>query len=241
MSVCQLAVPLFRSATPGTTHLLLPAPPRVTGETSSGSLVWLSSTEAYAVILPLPDTTSTSMRPSLSEVMPFVARTPLSCRCWPPLRSTGKSVRREPSDPKTFTSSEACSPDASTRPRLVRYFEDCAICCSDRTVGASELADLPMKFANGMAGMCCPNVPLAVTLNVREEANVERFASAPTIALEVLVVVCVNGRTSSVPVELAEPVPNHDLRMSSRATVRPGSIEKVVWRPVDMPASPLGM
>jgi hypothetical protein len=67
-----------------------------------------------------------------------------------------------------------------------------------------------------------------VTLKVREDAKVTRFGSVPGTASEVDFASSVSGRTSSAPMALAVPVPNQLLRMSSRATVRPGSIENVV-------------
>src|SRR5688500_20391880 len=85
-----------------------------------------------------------------------------------------------------------------------------------------------MKFANGMAGIDWPNVPLPVTLNVREEANVAKLE------------VSVGGRISSVPRTLFDPVPNQPRSTSSSATVTPDSIENGVRRPSAMPAGPVG-
>ena len=50
---------------------------------------------------------------------------------------------------------------------------------------AAPCAGLPTKLANGMAGMYWPNVPLAVRLNVREEAKVSRFCRPFDDALDV--------------------------------------------------------
>src|SRR5688572_3723018 len=173
--------------------------------------------------------------------MPFCQRNALSWVCCPPLRLTGNEVIGWPLPPKTFTRSDADSPEPSSRPRFVRYLSDWAICWSESTLFFVASEALPRKFAKGMAGMYWPNVPFGVLLNVREEAKLTRFASAPMAALDVEVEVCVSGRISSEPWELLVPVPNQVLRMSSRATVRPGSTENVVWRPALMPASPVGM
>src|SRR4051794_11694507 len=92
-----------------------------------------------------------------------------------------------------------------------------------------------------MAGMYWPNVPFGGRVGVREAANVARLARPASAGLEVEVAVCVSGRISSVPMALSPPVPNQLLRMSSRATVRPGSTENVVCLPELMPVFPLGV
>ena len=73
MSVRQLASPLLSAATPGRTNLFESTALIGTPLTSSGSPVPLSTTDAYAVILPSPPVTFTSTRPSLRFVMPFTA------------------------------------------------------------------------------------------------------------------------------------------------------------------------
>ena len=143
-----------------------------TGNTSIGSFVRLSSTEAYAVTRPVADVTLTSMRASSAE-MPCVVRKLPSCRCSPGLRLSVKVLPSfAPFPANTLMSTVAGSPDASTTPRFVRYFADCATCWRLMIDGFDGSFVLPMKFANGMAGTNCPNVPLGVTANVRLDAKV---------------------------------------------------------------------
>ncbi len=78
-------------------------------------------------------------------------------------------------------------------------------------------------------------------MNVLDAANVTKFGSPFTAALDVDAAVLVSGRISSVPSALVVPVPNHVLSTSSRATVRPGSMSIVACRPAEMPASPVGV
>ena len=184
--------------------------------------------------MPLPLIGFTSMRPSLT-VRPFVAMTLFICRCCPPLSDCVNSVSFAPSEPKMLTSAVTGLPEPSTRPKFVRYAADCATCCRLRTVFAS----LPMKLANGMAGMNCPNVPFAVLLKVRLAAKVVMFGSPPTDFGAMLAAVPVSGRISRVPVPDCSP--NQLCRTSSRAMVRPGSMLTVVWKPSLLPWSPLGV
>ena len=68
---------------------------------------------------------------------------------------------------------------------------------------------LPMKFANGMAGMYWPKVPFAVTLNVREEAKRDEVGEAgERRRSRSRSRSAVSGRISSVPMALSPPVPN---------------------------------
>jgi hypothetical protein len=164
MSVCQLATPLLRSATPGTTHFVLPASVRATGVTSSGSLVSLSSTEAYAVTLPLPPTTEISTRPSLSEPTPCVREERVELRVLAARELDRElvqllAVAAEDFDEQrggvagTFDDAEVRAVAIGLRDLLER--EDGG--------GDSSVAP-PTKFANGTAGMYWPNVPFAVML-----------------------------------------------------------------------------
>src|SRR6478672_7387573 len=109
-------------------------------------------------------------------------------------------------------SSDTGLPDPSTRPRFVRYVEDCAICWSESTGAFALPRVLPTKFAKGTAGMYWPNVPLPVTLNVRDDANVTKLERPFTAALDVALEACVSGRISSVPIVLAVAVPNQPFR-----------------------------
>ena len=80
-----------------------------------------------------------------------------------------------------------------------------------------------------------------VTLKVRDEAKLARFASPLNGMPGVDVASWVSGRISRVPIALPVPVANQLLRMSSRAMVRPGSMLNVVCWPWVMPLSPLGV
>src|SRR6185436_4380887 len=233
-SLCQLAKPLWMSATPGMTHFVLPLSSSVTGTTVMASLVWLSSTEATAVTLPVEEVTETSTRPS-SRVMPRESRKELSCVCCPPARLWVNWVICWPVEPKTLIRTVAAWPEPSKRARLERYFADCEICWREMLFVRS------MKLAKGMAGMYWPKVPFAATLKVREEAKLTRLARAPMGGAVGELVIWVRGLISSTPMAFCVPVPNQLLRTSSSAMVRPGSMEKVVWRAALRPASPLGM
>jgi hypothetical protein len=72
----------------------------------------------------------------------------------------------------------AAVPDPSTRPRFVRNFGDCAICCMLRTglpagggvPGMGTSMALLANVEKGTAAMNCPNVPLVLKVKVRLEA-----------------------------------------------------------------------
>src|SRR5947209_17809152 len=65
-SLFQCAEPVSKSPTPGMTYVFVLTLLGSTGSTSSGSFVLLSSTEAYALILPEPSITFASTRASLT-------------------------------------------------------------------------------------------------------------------------------------------------------------------------------
>src|SRR3954452_11745029 len=108
----------------------------------------------------------------------------------------------------------------------------------------SELVDLPMNFANGIAGMNWPSVPpVGVTLYVRDEATVTVLTprvDGETLEAKLLELPVVTGRISSVP-ELELPEPNKLERMSSSAVVAPGSISIVVELPFCVPSVAIGV
>src|SRR5215208_2659790 len=91
-SLRQLAMPLLY-AIPGITYRVELTDDLSTGETSSGSFVALSRTDAYAETLPVDDNTSTSTRPS-SSVMSLSDSSPLSARCSDGSSDCGMSLMR---------------------------------------------------------------------------------------------------------------------------------------------------
>src|SRR5258708_37010534 len=97
-----------------------------------------------------------------------------------------------------------------------------------------------MKLPKGMAGMYWPKVPLAVTLNVRLDAKVERAFGAPSDVTVETDTCEVSGRISSAPIALEAAPLNHGPRTLSRATVVPGALSIGVCFPCLMPRTPRG-
>src|SRR5437867_220120 len=107
------------AATPGTTKRLDEIFDGSTGNTSSGSLVVLSSTDAYAVRRPVSLVTITSIRPSLTATLGKKAAR-LVCWCSNGLRLYERvAIILFLSSNSVATKSTGC-PDPSTKPKLVR-------------------------------------------------------------------------------------------------------------------------
>ena len=139
---------------------------------------------------------------------------------------------------KTRTASSTGWPDASRKPKFARYATVCATCCSEST------EPRPTKFANGVAGMNCPNVPFGVKLYVRLDATVCSCCCAVSVTppKKPPASATGTGRTSSMPSELPiVPEPNALATTSSSAIVTPGGTSIVLEMPVCVPSTPEGV
>src|ERR1051325_70094 len=232
MSVWKLEKPLSNSATPGTTKRFAETSDGSTGKTSRGSCVALSSTDAYAVTLPVSLVTETSSRPSAmfgSDPPPTTAPLKNAPSCCGDGDSNGLSgtafcATIMPLSSNSVTTTFAACPSPSASPRLVRYDALCATCCSEIT----ELLPLLKKFAIGSAGMYCPKVPVEATAYVRLEATVAKATLTGVVFAAKL-----RGLISTLPIPTSPsvPEPNQSLTRSFSAKLCPAATLTVTCLP----------